>query len=188
MLPHSIVGSCLFQCTLERCPQNTSAGNVQCTESDQLPLVGREFYMKRPDLLDDPAFPVLLLSPCSMLLLWGSKSGRSVVFTQVSSIFSISSPYLIRKLVQREWSADSSAPHPGSLNVARITTSWSRLRSEALLLVWLRAPLRNTSFVIIAANPSNFTDYSLWPVRYWRARQLYVLLFQERSCSWVSVD
>ena len=159
MLPHSIMGSCLFQCTLERCPQNTSAGNVQCTESNQLSLVGREFNVKPPDLLDDPVVPVLLLSPGSLLLPWRSKDGKSAAFTQVSSIFSISSPYLIRKLVQREWSADSSALHPGSPNMARIT--FSRLRSEALLLVWLRAPLRNTSFVIIAANPPNFTDYSL---------------------------
>ena len=77
--------------------------------------------MKPPDLLDDPVISVLLLSPGSLLLPWDSKNGRSAVFAQVSSIFSISSPYLIRKLVQREWSADSSAPHPGSLNMARIT-------------------------------------------------------------------
>ena len=156
MPPHSIVGSSLFHCTLVHCLQNTSDDNVQCTGSDpvndgptrvyhglvlsetwylhpNIPLVGREFNVKPPDLLDDPVIPVLLLSPCSLLLRWRSKNGKPAAFTQVSSIFSISSPYLIRKLVQREWSADSSALHPGSPNMARIT--FSRLRSEALLLV-----------------------------------------------------
>ena len=111
----------------------SSALNQTPYLTDQLPLVGREFNVKPPDLLDDPVVPVLLLSPGSLLLPWRSKNGKSAAFTQVSSIFPISSPYLIRKLVQREWSADSSAPHPGSPNMARITTSCSRLRNEALV-------------------------------------------------------
>ena len=52
--------------------------------------------MKPPDLLDDPVISVLLLSG-SLLLPWGSKNGRSAVFAQVSSIFSISSPYFNSK-------------------------------------------------------------------------------------------
>ena len=53
--------------------------------------------MKPPDLLDDPVISVLLLSPGSLLLPWDSKNGRSAVFAQVSSIFSMSSPYFNSK-------------------------------------------------------------------------------------------
>ena len=87
-----------------------------CYLRPNIPLVGRKLInVKPPDLLDDPVISVLLLSPGSFLPAWELKEWKICTFRASKFHLFVSSPYLIRKLVQREWSADSPALHPGSL-------------------------------------------------------------------------
>ena len=87
-----------------------------CYLRPTIPLVGRKLiYMKPPDLLDDPVISVLLLSPGSLLPVWELKEWRVCTFRASKFHLFVFPIYLIRKLVQREWSADSSALHPRSL-------------------------------------------------------------------------